>query len=137
MLKLSNIAIATFDFSVLLSIKLSLLKLYVWVIASFLYCSLYSSLVLYHSTNYHDIDTTSAFMSEKERQLPIPLWRYSWKIKQENKEIIKICRKEDNFSRSNREKSNIAIAILEKLIVRYHNNYFVLLGAPIIFSSPI
>ena len=28
-------------------------------------------------------------------------------------------------TRSNREKSNIAIAILEKLIIRWHHNYFV------------
>ena len=33
--------------------------------------------------------------------------------------------KSDNFTRSNREKSNIAIAILEKLTIGWHHNYFV------------
>ena len=33
--------------------------------------------------------------------------------------------KSDNFTRSNREKSNIAIAILEKLMIGLHHNYFV------------
>ena len=35
--------------------------------------------------------------------------------------------KSDNFPRSNREKSNIAIAILEKLMIVWHHNYFVFL----------
>jgi hypothetical protein len=33
--------------------------------------------------------------------------------------------KSDNFTRSNREKSNIVIAILEKLMIGWHHNYFV------------
>ena len=33
--------------------------------------------------------------------------------------------KSDNFTRSNREKSNIAIAKLEKLMIGWHHNYFV------------
>ena len=32
--------------------------------------------------------------------------------------------KSDNFTRSNREKSNIAIAILEKLMIGWHHNFF-------------
>ena len=32
--------------------------------------------------------------------------------------------KSDNFTKSNREKSNIAIAILEKLMIGWHHNYF-------------
>ena len=36
--------------------------------------------------------------------------------------------KSDNFTRSNREKSNIAIAILEKWIVGWHYYYFVFGG---------
>ena len=35
---------------------------------------------------------------------------------------------------SNREKTNIAIAILEKLIIEKHHNYFEFLGASILFS---
>ena len=35
--------------------------------------------------------------------------------------------KSDNFTRSNREKSNIAIAILEKRMIRWQHNYFVFL----------
>ena len=31
----------------------------------------------------------------------------------------------DNFTRSNKEKFNIAIAILEKLMIGWHYNYFV------------
>ena len=31
----------------------------------------------------------------------------------------------DNFTRSNRENTNIAIAILEKLMIGWHHNYFV------------
>ena len=34
--------------------------------------------------------------------------------------------KSDNFTRSNRGKYNIAIAILEKAIIGWHQNYFVL-----------
>ena len=33
--------------------------------------------------------------------------------------------KSDNFTRSNREKSNIAITILEILMIGWHHNYFV------------
>ena len=33
--------------------------------------------------------------------------------------------KSDNFIRSNREKSNIANAILEKLMIRWQHNHFV------------
>jgi hypothetical protein len=33
--------------------------------------------------------------------------------------------KSDIFTRSNREKSNIAIAILEKLMIGWHHNTFV------------
>ena len=33
--------------------------------------------------------------------------------------------KSDNFTRNNREITNIAIAILEKLIIGWHHNYFV------------
>jgi hypothetical protein len=33
--------------------------------------------------------------------------------------------KNDNFTRSNREKSNIAITILEKLMIGWQHNYFV------------
>ena len=33
--------------------------------------------------------------------------------------------KSDNFTRSNRDKSNVAIAILEKLMIGWHHNYFV------------
>jgi hypothetical protein len=33
--------------------------------------------------------------------------------------------KSDNFTRSNREKSNLAIAIMEKLMTGWHYNYFV------------
>ena len=33
--------------------------------------------------------------------------------------------KSDNFTRSNRKKSNIAIAILEKLMIGWQLNYFV------------
>ena len=33
--------------------------------------------------------------------------------------------KSDNFTRCNKEKSNIAIAILEKVIIEWHHNYFV------------
>ena len=33
--------------------------------------------------------------------------------------------KSDNLTRSYRGKSNISIAILEKLIIGWHNNYFV------------
>ena len=43
-------------------------------------------------------------------------------IKDTKKEAKKI--KSDNFSRSDREKFNNAIARLEKLIIRYHYDYF-------------
>ena len=33
--------------------------------------------------------------------------------------------KSDNFTKSNKEKSNIAISILEKLMIGWHHNYFV------------
>ena len=33
--------------------------------------------------------------------------------------------KSDNFTRSKREKSNIAIAILKKLMIGWQHNYFV------------
>ena len=33
--------------------------------------------------------------------------------------------KSDNFTRSNREKSNISIAILEKWMIGWQHNYFV------------
>ena len=46
--------------------------------------------------------------------------------------------KSDNFTRSNREKSNIAIAILKKIaILIQYQNLFCILGAPIIFLSNI
>jgi hypothetical protein len=33
--------------------------------------------------------------------------------------------KSDNFTRNNREKSNISIAILKKIIIGWYHNYFV------------
>ena len=38
-------------------------------------------------------------------------------------EVMKI--KSDNFTISNTEKSNIAIVILEQLIIEWHHNYFI------------
>ena len=37
-----------------------------------------------------------------------------WEIQERRKEIIKKLSKEDNFTKSNRKMSNIAIAILER-----------------------
>ena len=45
--------------------------------------------------------------------------------------------KSDNFTRSNREKSNIAIAILEKWMIGWHHNYFVFDGSNNIFANCI
>ena len=43
--------------------------------------------------------------------------------------------KSNNFTRSNIEKSNIAIAILEKLMIGWHHNYFVFGGSNDIFAD--
>ena len=43
----------------------------------------------------------------------------------------------DNFSRSNREKSKIAIAILEKCIIGQNHNFFFIFGALIIFFPTV
>ena len=45
--------------------------------------------------------------------------------------------KNDNFTRSNSEKSNIAIAILEKLMIGWQHNYFVFGGSNNIFADCI
>ena len=63
-------------------------------------------------------------------------YRDSWKsdnfreraIKKEAKNCTKKDAKRiksDNFTRGNREKSNIAITILEKLMIGWQHNYFV------------
>ena len=103
-----------------------------WFMASFLYCFPYS----YRSSNYCDSNSCCsikllkalsksngnliaiAFKSEKERQLvgrAITSEREPSKKKQrtDTKKNGKRI-KSDNFTRSNREESNIAIAILEK-----------------------
>ena len=45
--------------------------------------------------------------------------------------------KNDNFTRSNREKSNIAIEILEKLMIGRHHDYFYFGGRNNIFADCI
>ena len=50
----------------------------------------------------------------------ITIWEAIQKRSHEPKRI-----KSDNFTRSNSEKSNIAIAIFEKLIIGWQHNYFV------------
>ena len=60
-------------------------------------------------------------------------YRDSWKSDNFRKRAIKNTDtkmdankiKSDNFTRSNREKPNIAIAILEKLTMGWHHIYFV------------
>ena len=44
--------------------------------------------------------------------------------KKKQRTDIKKDAKSDNFTRSNREKFNIAIALLEKLMIGWHHNYF-------------
>ena len=62
------------------------------------------------------------------------IYRDSWKSdnfreraikKKQNTDTKKVAKRIniDNFTRSNREKSNIAIAILEKIIIRWQHNY--------------
>ena len=137
-----------------LSLLISLLKFCMSFVdlqmASFLYCFPYCS------SNYCDSNSCRsftllkalakrngnligiAFKSEKELQLSgraIILERKPSKKKQRTdtkKDAKRI--KSDNFTRSNREKSDIAIAILEKLIIGWHHNYFV---EAIIFSPTI
>jgi hypothetical protein len=83
--------------------------------ASFLYCFPYS---------YYHI---SIFI--RERTIvgrAITLERKPSKKKQRTDTKMDAKRiNNDNFTRSNREKSNIAIAILEELMIGWHNNYFV------------
>ena len=43
--------------------------------------------------------------------------------KKKQRTDIKKDAKSDNFTRSNREKFNIAIALLEKLMIGWHHNY--------------
>ena len=122
-----------------------------WFMASFLYCFLYS----YRSSKYCDSNgcrsltllktivksnvnlIAIAFKSEKERERATPiaiaivgraitLERKPSKKKQRTdtkKDTKRI--KSDNFIRSNRGKSNIAIAIFEIWMIGWHHNYFV------------
>ena len=100
-----------------------------WFMASFLYCFPYS----YRSFNYCDSNSCRSFtllkaLAKSNGYLfaiafkivgrEITLEREPSKKKQRTdikKDVKRI--KSDNFTRSNREKSNIAIAILEKLMI--------------------
>jgi hypothetical protein len=103
--------------------------------ASFLYCFPYS----YRSSNYCDSNSCRSFtlfkaLAKSNSNLiaiaifgrAITLEREPTKKKQRTDTFKDAKRiKIDNFTRSNREKSNIAIAILEKLsFLKGNNNYF-------------
>ena len=104
-----------------------------WFMASFLYCFPYSyrSLTLLKALAKSNGNLFAiAFKSDNYR------YRDSWKSDNFREEAIKKKQrndtkkdakriKSDNFTRGNREKSNIAIAILEQLIIGWQHNYFV------------
>ena len=114
-----------------------------WFMASFLYCFLYS----YHSSNYCDSNSCRSFALIKALVILSlsPLitiksdnyrYRDSWKSDNLRKEAIKKEAKNwykkdakriksDNFTRGNREKYNIAIAILNIWMIGWHNNYMI------------
>ena len=125
-----------------------------WFMASFLYCFLYS----YRTSNYCESNSCRsftllkalaksignliaiAFKSEKTTiGRAITLERKPSKKKQRTdtkKDAKRI--KSDNFTRSNREKYNIAIAILEKLqFLNGNKNYYDFYGSNNIFADCI
>ena len=93
-----------------------------WLMASFLYCFPYS----YRSSNYCDSNSCCFFtllnaLAKSNGNL-IAIAIVGRAITLERKPSGKNAKKikSDNFTSGNREKSNIAIAIFEKLMIGWH-----------------
>ena len=149
----SNIAIAILYFSLLLPIYLSLLIsllkfLYELWLSLFQLLRQHScrSFTLLKALAKSNCNIFAIAFKERERAttiaiaivgIAITLKREPSKKKQRTvtkKDTKRI--KSENFTRSNKEKSNIAFTILEKLMIGWHHNYFVFwVGSNNIFAD--